>query len=172
MAGTDVMGKGAHPDFSKPNGLGDLVSISGSEKPWWSWLLNYWRAESFNKAVDPHFAGWELRNMAFLSVSLVSKSCLTLCYPMDCSPSGSSVHGDFSGRNTGVGCHFLLQGTFPTQGSSPHLLSLLHCRRFFTTELLGKRRKPIKAWATFVLPQQLKGCYVDLWGNSDKIPRF
>ena len=127
MAGTDVMGKGAHPDFSKPNGLGDLVSISGSEKPWWSWLLNYWRTESFNKAVDPHFAGWELRNMAFLSVCLVSKSCLTLCYPMDCSLSGSSVHGDFSGKNTGVGCHFLLQGTFPTQGSSPHLLSLLHC---------------------------------------------
>ena len=29
-------------------------------------------------------------------------------------------------RNTGVGCHFLLQGIFPTQGSNPCLLSLLH----------------------------------------------
>ena len=35
---------------------------------------------------------------------------------MDCSPPSSSVHG-ISSKNTGVGCHFLLQGTFPMQGS-------------------------------------------------------
>ena len=35
---------------------------------------------------------------------------------------------DFSRRHTGVGCHFLLQCFFPTQGSNPSLLSLLHCR--------------------------------------------
>ena len=29
---------------------------------------------------------------------------------------------DFPGNNTGVGCHFLLQGIFPTQGSNPSLL--------------------------------------------------
>ena len=28
--------------------------------------------------------------------------------------------------NTGVGCHALLQGIFPTQGSNPSLLHLLH----------------------------------------------
>ena len=49
-----------------------------------------------------------------------------LCNPMDCSPLGSSVHGDSPGKNTGVGCHALLQGIFLTQGSSPRLLSLLH----------------------------------------------
>ena len=32
------------------------------------------------------------------------------------------------GKNTGVGCHFILQGIFPTQGSNPDLLHLLHCR--------------------------------------------
>ena len=32
----------------------------------------------------------------------------------------------FFRQNTGVGCHFLLQGIFLTQGSNPHLLSLLH----------------------------------------------
>ena len=37
------------------------------------------------------------------------QSCLTLCDPMDCSPPGSTVHGDSSGQNTGVGCCFLLQ---------------------------------------------------------------
>ena len=29
---------------------------------------------------------------------------------------------DFPGKNTGAGCHFLLQGIFPTQGSYLHLL--------------------------------------------------
>ena len=29
---------------------------------------------------------------------------------------------DSPGKNTGVGCHFLLQGIFPTQGSNPFLL--------------------------------------------------
>ena len=41
---------------------------------------------------------------------------------------------DFPGKNTGVGCHFLLQGiylpnpgsNFSTQGSNPHLLCLLY----------------------------------------------
>ena len=45
---------------------------------------------------------------------------------MDCSPPGSSVHGISPGKNTGVGCHALLQGIFPTQGSNPRLLCLLH----------------------------------------------
>ena len=32
----------------------------------------------------------------------------------------------FPGKNTGLGCHFLLQGLFPTQGLNPSLLGLLH----------------------------------------------
>ena len=38
---------------------------------------------------------------------------------MDCSPPGSSVHGDFPGKNTGVGSHFLLQGDLPNPGLEP-----------------------------------------------------
>ena len=51
---------------------------------------------------------------------------------MDNSPSGSSVYGiflllwDFPGKDTGVGCHFLLQGLFLTQGLNP---GLQHCRQ-------------------------------------------
>ncbi|KAI4547702.1 hypothetical protein MJG53_000534 [Ovis ammon polii x Ovis aries] len=45
---------------------------------------------------------------------LVAKSCPTLSDPMDCSLPDSSVHGDSPGKNTGVGCHSLLQGIFPT----------------------------------------------------------
>ena len=56
---------------------------------------------------------------------LVPQSCLTLCDPVGCSPAGSSVLGDSPGKNTGVGCHALLQGIFPIQGSTP---GLPHCR--------------------------------------------
>ena len=52
-------------------------------------------------------------------------SCLRLCDPMDFSLPGSSARGDSPGKNTGKGCHALLQGIFPTQGSNP---SILQCR--------------------------------------------
>ena len=56
---------------------------------------------------------------------LVTQLCLTLYDSMDCSPLGSSVQNLTPGKNTGVGSHSLLQGTFPTQGSNP---GFLHCR--------------------------------------------
>ena len=45
---------------------------------------------------------------------------------MDYNLPGSSVHGDFPGKNSGVGCHALLQGIFLTRGSNLYLLCLLH----------------------------------------------
>ena len=65
----------------------------------------------------------------------ITQSCPTLCDPVDCSPPGSSVHGDSPGKNTGVGCHFLLQGIFPTQGSN--------LGGFFT--ILATRESPLKS---------------------------
>ena len=48
--------------------------------------------------------------MAILPAAAKSlQSCLTLCNPIDGSPSGSHPW-DSPGKNTGVGCHFLLQG--------------------------------------------------------------
>ena len=44
----------------------------------------------------------------------------------DCSPPGSSIHGIFHQLEIKMGCHFLLQVIFLTQGSNPHLLHLLH----------------------------------------------
>ena len=38
---------------------------------------------------------------------------------MDYSQPGSSVPGDSPGKTTAVGCHVLLQGIFPIQGSNP-----------------------------------------------------
>ena len=57
---------------------------------------------------------------------MCAKSCQTLCNPADCGPLGSRVHGDFPGKDTGVGCHALLQEIFPAQGSNLCLLRLLN----------------------------------------------
>ena len=50
---------------------------------------------------------------------------------MYCSPPGSSVHGIFPGKNTGVGCHFLLQGDLPNPGIEPMSLALTRFACFF-----------------------------------------
>ena len=45
---------------------------------------------------------------------------------------------DLAGKSIGVGCHFLLQGIFPTQGSN---LGLLHCRQ--TLYCLSHQGNPV-----------------------------
>ena len=57
--------------------------------------------------------------------SEVAQSWPTLCDPIDCSLPRFSPW-DFPGKNTGVGCRFLLQRIFPTQGWNP---GLPHCRQ-------------------------------------------
>ena len=59
-------------------------------------------------------------------------------WPMDCSPPNSSKllrPWDSPDKNTGVGCHFLLQGIFPTQGSNP---VLPYCRQTLSLSLSPK----------------------------------
>ena len=60
-----------------------------------------------------------------IHVQLFETPCIRLFCPWD-----------FPGRNTGVGCYFLLQGIFPTQGWNQCLLPLLNWQErhdFFTT---------------------------------------
>ena len=47
---------------------------------------------------------------------MVAQSCPTLCDPV------TVAYQDPPGKDTGVGCHALLQGIFPTQGLHPGLL--------------------------------------------------
>ena len=56
------------------------------------------------------------------SCSVVSDSL----WPNELLPARLLCPWDFPGKNTRVGCHFLLQGIIPTQGSNP---GLLHCRQ-------------------------------------------
>ena len=56
--------------------------------------------------------------------------CVISCFSRVCFhglwPARLLCPWDSPGKNTGVGCHFLLQGIFLTQGSN---LSFLHCRQ-------------------------------------------
>ena len=68
---------------------------------------------------------WQKTLSSLLWVSEVPQSCLTLCDPMDCSLTRFlRPWHDVPGKNTGVGCHFLLQEIFLTQGLNP---GLPHC---------------------------------------------
>ena len=58
---------------------------------------------------------------------------------MDCSPPGSSVHGDSPGKNTGVGCYFLLQDIFPMQELNLNLLYLRQILYHLSPEVERKR---------------------------------
>ena len=95
-------------------------------------ISRYWGEGGMIKLRTEEFGGSE----AILCYTIVvdtchhmlcwaDQSCLTLCDPMDCSPPGSSVHGNSPGKNTRVGFHALLQGILLTQSSN---LGLPHCR--------------------------------------------
>ena len=76
--------------------------------------------------------------------SEVSQLCLTLCNPMDC----SLHHGIFHGKSTGVGCHFLLQGIFPTQGWNP---GLQHCKQM---NQWSNCQHPLDHWKSMRVPEK------------------
>ena len=66
------------------------------------------------------------------------QTCPTLCNPM------SHRHfcpWNFPGKNTGVGCHFTFQGTFPIQGLNSHLLRVLHWQADFLSLVLKQETR-------------------------------
>ena len=52
----------------------------------------------------------------FPSLCVWTVSCVWLFVTLWIGPTGLLCPWDFPSKNTGVGCHFLLQGIFPTQG--------------------------------------------------------
>ena len=77
---------------------------------------------------------------------LVVQSCLTLCYPLDCSPPGSSVHGILQAIiPTGVFSHALLQEIFLTQWLNP---GLSICRQILC-QLSNQGSPRIMEWAAY-----------------------
>ena len=76
----------------------------------------------YRKQVVPFF----LQLFYLILCVLVTQSHLTLCRPHELQPTSLLCPWDFPGNNTGVDCHALLQGIFPTPGfksRSPVLLA-------------------------------------------------
>ena len=94
----------------------------------WAPLLGGWEHSIIQdyhilrKALAHWAAAFGLIMVIPPSCCLVIKSCPTLCDPLDCSPARLLCPWDFPGKNTGMGCHFLLQGIFLDQGSNLHFL--------------------------------------------------
>ena len=84
-----------------------------------------WHLES----TFPRYTGHGSFPLSIQPVCLSTKSlqsCLTLCDPYRLVSTRLLYPWDSRGKNTRVGCHALLKGIFPTQGSTPPLLCLLH----------------------------------------------
>ena len=112
--------------------------------PWTCQLLKtrwifYYKSERWSNETNPQWvkSGGQRKKRCrcyhCVCVHMLSYFQL-FCNPMDCSRPGSSCPWDFPGKNTGVGCHFLLQGIFLIQGTEPmSLLSPALAGKFFTT---------------------------------------
>ena len=123
---------------------------------------------------NPHLLHWQARSLPLIpwGKPIQNKTCVflvaqwpsNLCNHMDCSPPGSSAHWDSPGKNTGVGYDALLQGIFPTQGSSP---GLPHCRQIlYHLRYQGSRIKHTRAQ---ILLLMLSGC--DILDLTDSISK-
>ena len=111
-------------------------SRSRGSNPSLSFFLQ-WQADLY------HCATWAaLKNWIKWSRSVVSDSLR----PHGLQPTRLLCPRDFPGNGTGVGCHFLLQGIFPTQGSNP---GLPHCRQ--TLNLLSHQGS--KNWTDLLTSQ-------------------
>ena len=87
--------------------------------------------------LHKHFYHLILNNNPVWQNKKVAQLCLTIQDPMDYGPSG--LPWNYPGKNTGVGCHALLQGIFLTQALNP---SILHCRQILYH--LRHQRSPVK----------------------------
>ena len=82
----------------------------------------------------------DIKPMLSVSSSVVPDSL----WPLGLQPTRLLCPWDFAGKDTGVGCHFLLHGILPAQGSN---LGLLHCRRILY-QLSYKGSHLLTMWIT------------------------
>ena len=82
--------------------------------------------------------GLNVSPKGFVCVCEYTLLCPTLGNPVDCRLPGSFSHGIFTGKNTGVGCHFLIHGNLPDPGTEPvSPASPTVADGFFTTSVPG-----------------------------------
>ena len=111
-----------------------------------------------------------LHSLSFCCVlCLVTQCYLTLCDPMDWTLLGSSVHGDFPGKNTGVSFHALLQRVFSILGLNQ---GLLHCR-LILYQLSCQGSPRILEWVDYPFSRNLSNPGIELGSpalQADSLP--
>ena len=98
------------------------------------YLCDYWNEISLKYEVDEGLTalcslitGTNEESLTCLGTQCVSCSVVSDSFqPHGLQPAKLLWPWNSPGKNTGVGCHRLLQRIFPTQGSNPRLL---HCRQ-------------------------------------------
>ena len=121
-----------------------------------SLLMCEWKAREFRKASgeknNPRSQQDFKRKLHFTSSHVCVCVCVCVCVfpcassrvqwilsnsmrPRGLQPTRLFCPRDYPGKNTGVGCHLLLQGIFLIQGSNPHLLCLLHWQALLLSQL-------------------------------------
>ena len=112
---------------------------------------------------------------AYAVLCLVAQPCLTL--PHGLQPARLLCPWDSPGKITGVGCHALLQGIFPTQGSNP---DLLHCRHVLYQLCYQRSPTSLQTQSIITIQQNcfqtvifftLRMCIAMVWGiaSSDML---
>ena len=105
-----------------------------------------WHIEGHWLKIDTHT---QVRLNCMLPIGTlcsVTQLCPTLCINRLLCP------WDFSGKNIGMGCHFLCQRIFPTQGSNSHLLCFLHWQ--VGSLPLAPPGKPYRKVASYIKTQK------------------
>ena len=97
----------------------------------WFWHVPFWCLSQILKVLlrSLHSGLSVLQRCVSSSLSESRSVASDSLWPRGLQPTRLLCPWNSSGKNTGVGCHALLHGIFPTQGSNP---GLLRCWRFFT----------------------------------------
>ena len=111
------------------------LSVGFSRQEYWSGLSFPTPGIFLTQESNPHLLHWQASSLSLGKTyfkferkkeSEVAQLCPTLLRPHGLQPTSLLHPWSFLGKNTGVGCHFLLQGIFPTQGLNR---GLPHCRQ-------------------------------------------
>ena len=98
---------------------------------------------------------------------LVNSVVPTLCYLMDLQPTGLLCPWYSPVKNTGMGCHALLQEIFQTQGLNPYLLRLLYWQA--GSLLLAPPGKPVYIYMCMCVCVYSFSVYVYLYVNCSVV---
>ena len=129
----------SHRDFSLPllpTQYFSIVEPNNSARPGGDYSdIQALSKVLFKNNIVNYFSQWLykeklhiLKVVCEVKESEVAQSCPTLCDPDGLQPTSLLSPWNFPGKNAEVGCHFLLQGIFPTQGLNP---GLPHCRKWY-----------------------------------------